>query len=216
MKFLDVGQHAEGFIAIGQFATGGIAIGQFATGAVAIGQIARGGLCIGMLAVGLWSIGMLSVGVVWSGGMLAAGGRARGLLSVQLVPRLGRRPRRSTLSSLSALHDGRRERGWVPATVKRVDAGTLHATFDGRAAALQLHPELAEAAGELAPEMRVLAEIQRDGPALIVERIQRLPSPPWQESSFWVRSGLQLAALVALAVLFWAVILDVAPIFARG
>ena len=92
MKLLDAGQHAEGVIAIGQFATGFIAIGQVATGVIAVGQVARGVFCLGMLSCGLWSIGMVSLGLVWSGAMVGAGGRGKGLLLLELVPRLGGRP----------------------------------------------------------------------------------------------------------------------------
>ena len=74
MKFFDIGQEANGFIAIGQIATGFIAIGQMATGVIAIGQVARGFFAVGMLAIGLFSIGMLPFGVFGGMAMLGASG----------------------------------------------------------------------------------------------------------------------------------------------
>ncbi len=88
-QLVDVGQHAFGIIAIGQHATGVIAIGQSATGVIAIGQIAQGGLAIGMVSIGLITIGMASCGVLWSGGMLAVGGRVGfAMLGIPLVPKV--------------------------------------------------------------------------------------------------------------------------------
>lgn len=85
--FFQAGQHAYGFIAVGQVATGVIAIGQMATGVIAIGQVARGVIAIGMGALGLVAIGMGSAGVIYSGGMLAIGGRTGfGLLALPLLP----------------------------------------------------------------------------------------------------------------------------------
>ena len=85
----DVGQQAYGIIAIGQHATGVIAIGQIATGVVAIGQVARGGIAIGMVSIGLVTIGMGACGILWSGGMVAAGGRVGfAMLGIPLVPKV--------------------------------------------------------------------------------------------------------------------------------
>ena len=74
MKLLAFGAEPVGVVAIGQAATGIVAIGQLATGVIAIGQLARGGVVIGQLGIGLVSVGQLSVGVIWSAGMLGAGG----------------------------------------------------------------------------------------------------------------------------------------------
>lgn len=83
MKFFDVGQEAEGFIAFGQQATGVIAVGQLATGVIAIGQLARGFVVIGQLAVGVLAFGQLAVSLLWGGGMVGlAGIRARPSLLV--------------------------------------------------------------------------------------------------------------------------------------
>jgi hypothetical protein len=86
--FFQAGQHAYGIIAVGQVATGVIAIGQIATGVIAIGQVARGVIAIGMGALGLVAFGMGAAGVLYSGGMVAIGGRAGvGLLALSLIPR---------------------------------------------------------------------------------------------------------------------------------
>lgn len=74
MKFFDVGQEAEGFIAIGQVATGVIAIGQVATGVIAIGQLARGVIAIGQLAVGVVAFGQGVAALTYGGGMVGIAG----------------------------------------------------------------------------------------------------------------------------------------------
>jgi hypothetical protein len=78
IRWVDVGQEAQGVIAIGQQATGIIAIGQLATGVIAVGQLARGVVVLGQLAVGIVSVGQLALGVVWTAAMLGVGGTSPG------------------------------------------------------------------------------------------------------------------------------------------
>lgn len=78
IRWVDVGQEAQGVIAIGQQATGVIAIGQLATGVIAVGQLARGVIVLGQLAVGIVSVGQLALGVVWTAAMLGVGGASPG------------------------------------------------------------------------------------------------------------------------------------------
>jgi hypothetical protein len=88
MEIIAVGQHAEGIFAFGQFATGVVAVGQVATGVIAIGQVARGVICVGQVAVGFgWGLGMLAVAPGKVIGMLAVGGRAKGLLPLSILPK---------------------------------------------------------------------------------------------------------------------------------
>ena len=90
MDFVDVSEHAHGFIAIGQEARGIIAIGQVATGVIAIGQGAHGIIAIGQLAVGLVGWGQLGLGIFSAAGMVGAGGRRMLGVVVPLVPSIGR------------------------------------------------------------------------------------------------------------------------------
>ncbi len=107
MRFLDVGQEANGFIAIGQFATGVFAFGQVAHGVVAVGQLAFGGIAIGQLAVGGFTLGMGSAGLYYALGMIGLGGRGRGLI-VPLLPGLGAPKKAPEVETHAALSQQRR------------------------------------------------------------------------------------------------------------
>ena len=117
--FLDIGQHAHGFIAIGQVATGFIAVGQMATGVVAIGQMARGVLCIGQLSLGVAGVGMVSLGVLWTYGI---GTAARGIFPI--VPTMDPPRRAPEVVPLESLVR-RRQSGFVRAELTQRSPGVI-------------------------------------------------------------------------------------------
>lgn len=202
MRFIAIGQEAEGFIAIGQIATGVIAIGQMATGVVAIGQVARGVVAVGMLAFGIVSLGMLSGGLVYAAGMVGAGGRGFGLV-LPLVPVPRATPKLPELSSLEAIRGSRRE-GWIEAKLRLGASGLPELVQQGTTLPVTL------AASLLGPAT-THAQIGSDVVARVVPkhdglRVHELKVVP-RTSHAWIGRLVQIALLIALAYAYWAFVL---------
>lgn len=215
MRWISVGQEANGVIAIGQQATGVIALGQFATGVVAIGQVARGFVAIGQVSIGVFAIGMGSVGLFYSVGMLGAGGRGLGII-LPLVPSLGPKVAVPDTVPAGRLLGGRARDGWVSATLDRdahgpvllVAGEPLEVRFDIRLrAAIE-----ARAAGP------VTARLTRTGGGWVCDRLQAVPMRRWLAPGWWAWWATQLGGLAVASVLFWALagIPVVQALFNRG
>jgi hypothetical protein len=202
MRFFDIGQEAEGFIAIGQFATGVIAIGQMATGVIAIGQLARGVFAIGMLSTGVVSVGMLSLGVVHCVSMIGAGARGVGGV-LPLCPKLPIPPRLPERSPREVL-EGNRAAGWIEVTVERTAQG-LALLEGGRPLRVKLGAAMLSAASTAMVAARpVLAFVTPGSGTAEVTRMMRLPPMSWRDPRFLGQSALQLGGLaIASAVYFW-------------
>ncbi|MES2639967.1 MAG: hypothetical protein V4850_10810 [Myxococcota bacterium] len=207
MRWISVGEEANGVIAIGQFATGVIAFGQVATGVIAVGQVARGFVAIGQVAIGVFAVGMGSVGLVYSVGMLGAGGRGLGII-LPLVPSLG--PAITTADAVPArrLLGGKAPTGWIDARLDRdrhgpvlVSGGdALDVRFDtSLRAALEARLNTPDA-----PEMlTVLAHLTRSEAGWVCDQLQQMPSPRWKVPGWWAWWAFQLAALAVASVVFW-------------
>lgn len=206
IEFFSVGQRAEGFIAIGQEATGVIAIGQFATGVFALGQVARGGIAIGQAAFGVVSVGMLSVGLVYSVGMVGAGGRGLGFI-LPLVPGPLRRGKLPGLAHPDAIRAGR-ETGWLPVRLLPSASGPTiqHATGPiaaSIAANLQAGVQTAMKSGV---ELLGLFGAGAGRPEL--RRLQRITDAPLFEGPIrWVASAAQVVLLGVACALYWQLVL---------
>lgn len=138
MKFFDVGQEANGFIAIGQMATGFFALGQMATGVIAIGQLARGFIAIGMLTYGVVSIGMIGVGIGAMTGMIGlAGTRVAGGI-LPLLPWPAPKPQYPGTTPLGSIRQ-QSSNGWVPVHVETAHDGTVTLRHEG----LKVNAEIA-------------------------------------------------------------------------
>lgn len=207
MKFFDVGQEAQGFIAIGQIATGVIAIGQMATGVIAIGQLARGVVCIGMVSFGLWSVGMLSIGAVWSTGMAGLGGRKGKGFILPLVPRLTPDLDLPAIVALEAVRSGLGQ-GWVRLKAAAGAQGQIDFRKAGRDVDLSLDRGLAIVAYRALAKSPhdVLAHVRADGGALVCDRLMPVPPLPYEDATFWMKAAGQLIALTATAVAFWLLV----------
>jgi hypothetical protein len=168
--------------------------------------------------VGLYSVGMLSIGLVWSGGMLGAGGRSGFGFILPLVPRFGRRARLPATVPLPSLLAGRVASGWTSLEIVRVEGPTLHALYNGSPVALRMHDELAAAAAaeESLARKVLLARIDRVGDEPVCLELMRIPDDR-RGSAWWAKSSLQLAALAGLAVAYWLFVLqDLGAVVARA
>lgn len=206
MKFIDVGQQAEGIIAIGQIATGVVAIGQLATGVIAIGQGARGVFALGMVAIGVFAVGMGSAGVVYSVGMIGIGGRGKGFV-IPLVPSFGQSYELPEAHSADEIAAGRPAEGWVRVKLQRQgDAVELVPLGSARTILLdaRLRAKATRAAAEGARP--VLVHVKRVGERLVAERVMDIPDPSRTRTRRVVVGALQIVVLVALCVAFWLVV----------
>lgn len=139
MRFIAVGNPAEGFIAVGQEAVGIVAIGQFATGVIALGQVARGLFAVGQVAVGLFTLGQLALGLHVCVAMVGAGGRGLG----GVIPLVPVPPRRKKVPPIGTLNDvATNGSGWVEATLQRHGDTGIVAVVDDRQVPLRVEPEL--------------------------------------------------------------------------
>ncbi len=200
MRFFDIGQEANGFIAVGQIATGVFAFGQVATGVVAVGQGARGVIAVGQGAIGVVAVGMGAVGLIHSVAMLGIGGRGLGGV-LPLTPSLGVPYQ---LPRLGVSERG----GWARATLRRDEDGRARLQASGlREVRLQARLRAAADAQLATGEPEVFARLVPDGESMTaVELLQvprsRLGSPRW-----WVIWALQSLGMVAVAALIWVVCL---------
>jgi hypothetical protein len=207
MKFFDVGQEANGFIAIGQMATGFFALGQMATGFIAIGQLARGFIAIGMVTYGVVSIGMLGVGVGAMVGMVGAGGVRGGGLVLPLVPWPKPKPTYPAKTTVGALRQ-RGASGWVDVHVESDHDGNVSLRNEGVAIAAQIETGLrgaARAAG-LSGGVPALAMLTSNGDGTFVcEKLMHV-APASGLGINMALAPLQLIGLLALAIGFWPVV----------
>jgi hypothetical protein len=220
MKFFDAGQHATGFIAVGQEATGFFAFGQVATGVVAVGQLARGGFVVGQLAVGLVGWGQAGLGVYHAAGMVGVGGRRGFGLVVPLVPSIGRPRVLPPITPLEAVDAG--GEGWVEVELAE-DGGVLGLYRGGQRLPIKLDRRLQKRALEISAEgpRRVLAYTRRVAtppgePILVCDRIAHEPPRPYRRKGFAMIASLQIAALLALGVVYAAVAGDALARFLFG
>ena len=202
MDFVDVSEHAHGFIAIGQEARGIIAIGQVATGVIAIGQGAHGIIAIGQLAVGLVGWGQVGLGIFSAAGMVGAGGRRMLGIVVPLVPSIGRPVILPEAAPLNAVLAG--GEGWLDVELAR-DAVGLGLFSDGHRLPVKLDRRLQTQGAALASDgsKRVRAYTRRLAGTLVCDRIAYAPERPYERKSFATRALFQLVGLVAVACL-WA------------
>lgn len=194
MRFFDMGQEANGFIAVGQIATGVFAFGQMATGVVAVGQVARGVFVVGQGAIGVVCLGMGSAGLAVSVGMVGVGGRGLGLV-LPLTPSLGPSYALPELVSPATL-SAEKDEGWVRATVVPEPP---HLELPGQPLRLDARWRQALAAFSASGRREVLARVQRRGGDLIAVELMAVPSSRLRSPRWWLIWLLQCAGLVALA-----------------
>lgn len=204
MRFFDVGQRAEGFIAIGQEATGVFALGQVATGVIAIGQLARGVIAIGQLSFGLVSVGMLSFGLVVSFG-LGMGGRAGWGLVLPLVPAPRARaqlPERTTLDAIVRS----RSPGWIDVMIRAGERGA-ELVHQGSLVPAELAKTLRRAAHNHATFLKgpALAHVVPAAEGLRVTRLMANPNAAGGFNPIVV--AVQIVALGVLAGAYWELVL---------
>lgn len=204
MRFFAIGQEAEGFIAIGQVATGVIAIGQMATGVIAIGQVARGVVAVGMLAFGCVTLGMLSVGLVYSVGMVGAGGRAGPGLILPLVPVPKQKAKVPELTSLDAIRASRQQ-GWIEVALRTGASGMPELVHQGAAIAATLPAKLLGAATTAARmQAHAVALVVPSGASeLRVSRMMQVPSRGIRP----LGALLQIGILFVVAAAYWQLVL---------
>lgn len=195
MKFLDIGQEANGFIAIGQIATGVIAIGQMATGVIAIGQVARGFFAVGMLAIGLFSIGMASFGVFGGMAMLGASGLGGKGGMIPLMPF----PAAKVFDTVKADQVfGARKKGFVLGKLVMGQDRVPRFEADGRLTEATVALGLTQAAREHAasgkPAAVAFVDVAQDG-SFVIERLIAVPDAL---TSIPLRIVIRSAALLAL------------------
>ncbi len=202
MRWIAVGQEAEGVIAIGQFATGVFAIGQVATGVIAVGQVARGFVAIGQGAIGVFAVGMGSVGLVGSMGMLGVGGRGLGII-LPLVPSLG--PKRALPATIPAarLLEGDATHGYVTATLD-AGGGRPTLTAEGRAIEVRFDSRLRAAIEAQAGALPVYAHLSRTPAGWICDELLAVPRARWRSPGWWAWWAVQLAGLAVACLAFWA------------
>lgn len=207
MRFFDVGQEANGFIAVGQVATGFIAIGQLATGVIAIGQVARGVFCVGMGSFGLFSIGMTTIGVVSGAGMIGISGvYSRGVV-FSLFPFLPRRRKVPPSSDYEAVSRGRVTEGWVEAEIARGPDGKPALKRRGEAVPARFVVELTRAAESAAEnDTRVFAHLVWRGQELVCDRLHERPTSPLLSPALLVVSAARVVALVAVVIAFYELV----------
>ena len=206
MRFFDVGQEANGFIAIGQFATGVFALGQVATGVIAIGQLARGVVAIGQLSIGFVTVGMLTGGLVYAVGF-GVGGTGKGAI-LPLVPAP---PDRYQLPRTVSWEDVRagRASGWLEVLIDKARS-PLRLLHQGVDIAARLSSELEQGArlhAQLHPEAPVLAYVERGNDGMRAVRLMQIPKQRFFTSGRMVLAAFQLAGLAILAAVVWYVTL---------
>ena len=201
MRWISVGQEANGVIAIGQEATGVFAFGQVATGVVAVGQAARGFIAIGQVAIGVFAVGMGSVGLVYSVGMLGAGGRGLGII-LPLVPSLGPALALPETTTAARLFGGKAHHGYVAATLD-AGGGRPTLTADGRALDVRFDTRLRGAIESLAAPLRVHAHLSRTDDTWVCDELQEVPRARWLSPGWWAWWAAQLAGLAVASVAFW-------------
>ncbi len=203
MRWIAIGQEAEGVIAVGQVATGVFALGQMATGVVAVGQVARGFVAIGQGAIGVIAVGMGSVGLVWSVGMIGVGGRGFGLV-LPLVPSLG--PRLAAPDTMPArrLADEDARAGHLRAMLGRDDAGPV-LRADGKALPVRFDPRLRGTIEGRAGDVDVYAHVSRGPDGWVCDELLEVPRPRWKTPGWWGWWAVQLGGLAVIVTLFWLV-----------
>jgi hypothetical protein len=205
MRFFDVGQRAEGFIAIGQEATGVIALGQIATGVIAIGQAARGVVAIGQVAIGLVSAGMLSFGLIVSFG-LGVGGRAGWGLVLPLVPAPRARAQLPERTDLDTLVRSRAP-GWIDVMIQTGERGLAQLVHQGSVVPAELARTLQQAARNHATLHKgpALAHVVPAAEGLRVTRL--MANPNAAQGLNPILLALQIVLLGVLAGAYWEIVL---------
>lgn len=204
IRWVSVGQEAEGVIAIGQVATGFIAVGQMATGVIAVGQVARGFVAIGQGAVGVVAIGMGSVGLVYSVGMVGVGGLGLGLV-LPLVPSLGPTFAVPTTVPAARLLNGTDRAGSVLATLLAGDDGP-YLRAQGRRVPVRFDARLRAAVQAAVAEpggRAVYAHLSASESGWVCDALIDVPAVRWRRPGWWLWWGAQLAMLAMAAVFFW-------------
>ncbi len=224
MRFFDIGQRAEGFIAIGQEAVGVIAIGQMAMGVVAVGQLARGVFVVGQLAVGIVVVGQLAIGVYGGIGMMALAGRWIKGLGIAIWPEAEDEIALPKPISLDEVRNG--QPGFVEVELK-ASGDEVQLLHRGDEIEVELEPRV----------VTLLRDVLRTGyPHALVrieqkERLDRsedvgyrdaaptelylhatkavgIPRPAWQTSGYWAKATLRALA-IAVVALVWAVVVAI-------
>jgi hypothetical protein len=207
MKFFDVGQEANGFIAIGQMATGFIAIGQLATGFIAIGQLARGFFAVGMLTYGVVSIGMLGVGIGAMTGMLGLGGTRMAGLVLPLVPWPAPKPKYPQTTPLGSIRQ-QNANGWVPVQIETDHDGNVMLRHEGLKLAAEIETGLRGAARAVGVSGGVpaLALLVANGDGTYLCRKLMHMAPRQGLGINLALAPFQIALLIVLAIGFWPLV----------
>ncbi len=222
MRFFDIGQRAEGFIAIGQEAVGVIAIGQLAMGVVAVGQLARGVFVVGQLAVGVVVVGQLAIGVYGGVGMMAIAGRWIKGLGFAIWPKKEDDLKLPKTISLTQVKQG--QPGFVEVSLQLDDDGEVRLLCDGDPVAAEIdrstatflrgvhHSGYPHALVRLEQKERLdrdddvgYREAAPTVQYLHANKALQLPRPEWQTSGFWMKAALRITAIAGL-VATWAIV----------
>jgi len=206
VKFVDIGQEANGFIAIGQIATGVIAIGQMATGVIAIGQVARGFFAVGMLSIGMFSVGMLSFGVFGGAAMLGASGLGGKGLMVPLMPF----PAMKAFDLLKAAQVfGERRKGFVLGRLVMGADRVPRFEADGRVTEATVAVGLTQAARDRAasgtPEVVAYIDTPAGG-GFVIERLIAVPTSWTSMPVRFVIRSLAVLVLAAVCIGFYELV----------
>lgn len=197
IRWISVGDEAEGVIAFGQVATGVIAVGQMATGVIAIGQLARGFVAIGQGAVGLFALGQGAVGVYGAIGMIGVGGRGFGIV-LPTIPSPGER---RVLPNETAWAGVRKTGGWRSLEY----AGEWTFLDEGKPVEARLDARLLRAVNALPTGTRLHAWLRSDDGNLVIERLMQRPKGRLTNPNWWAIWAVQLLAMIGTVVFFWLV-----------
>jgi hypothetical protein len=222
VRFFDVGQRAEGFIAIGQEAVGVIAIGQLAIGFIAIGQLARGVFVVGQLAVGVVVVGQLAFGVWGAVGMMAVAGRWVKGLGYAIWPKPDDELNLPKAIPLEDVKNG--QPGFVEVELELED-GEPRIVYDGEPVEVELEDRVATLIGDVIrtgyPHALVRIEqkerldrgddvgYRQAAPMvryLVANKAVGIPRPEWQTGGYWGKAVLRTALIGALAVAWFVVV----------
>lgn len=197
IRWIAVGDQAEGVFALGQVATGVIAIGQMATGVIAIGQLARGFIAVGQGAVGLFALGQGAVGVYGAIGMVGVGGRGFGIV-LPTIPSPGER---RSLPAETPWNGVRKAGGWRSLHY----AGEWSFTDNGKPVEAKVDVRLLRALNELPSGSRIHAYLRAEDGGLVIERLMKAPTSRLMEPGWWAIWAIQLLGLCFSVAVFWMV-----------